>query len=95
LRCFSSQTRLDCDLAESKLLEAARAYHEIPDEASRKGNSMPEMVAVLLSMDSTAAQQRRLAPTRLRMRNTVLEDGFYVTMRITNAAIVRLFDRLD
>jgi hypothetical protein len=40
----SLQSRLDRDLAELKLLEIARAYREVLDEAARNGSSMLEVL---------------------------------------------------
>ena len=54
------QARLDRDLAELKLLEIAKCYREVLDEAARKGSSMLEVLATLIGMEQTARQQRAL-----------------------------------
>ena len=54
------QARLDRDLAELKLLEIAKSYREVLDEAARKGSSMLEVLATLIGMEQTARQQRAL-----------------------------------
>ena len=52
--------RLDRDLAELKLLEIAKAYREVLDEAARKGSSMLEVLAVLVGLETASRQQRAL-----------------------------------
>src|SRR5580700_5126141 len=73
----SLQVRLDRDLAELKLLEIARAYREVLDEAARKGSSMLEVLAVLIGLEAAGRQQRalerRLAQARLPKRKTLEE----------------------
>jgi DNA replication protein DnaC len=92
----SLQVRLDRDLAELKLLEIARAYREVLDEAARKGSSMLEVLAVLIGLESAGRQQRalerRLAQARLPKRKTLEEYDFNFPKRVPKAAIVRLFD---
>jgi DNA replication protein DnaC len=75
----SLQARLDRDLAELKLLEITRAYHAVLDEVARKGSSMLEVLAQLVSLEAASRQQRalgrRLAQVRLPKRKT-LEEMF-------------------
>ena len=56
----SLQARLDRDLVELKLLEIAKSYREVLDEAARKGSSMLEVLATLIGLEQTARQQRAL-----------------------------------
>ena len=58
----SVPSRLDRDLAELKLLEIARAYREVLDEAARKGSSMQEVLGVLIGLEAASRQQRLAAP---------------------------------
>ena len=92
----SLQSRLDRDLAELKLLEIARAYREVLDEAARKGSSMLEVLAGLFGLEACGRQQRalqrRLAQARLPKRKTLEEYDFHFPKRVPKAAIVRLFD---
>src|SRR5262249_35691652 len=92
----SPQARLDRDLAELKLLEIAQAYREVLDEAARKGNSMLEVLGVLVGLEAAGRQQRalqrRLAQARLPKRKTLEEYDFNFPKRVPKAAIVRLFD---
>ena len=92
----SLPSRLDRDLAELKLLEIARAYREVLDEAARKGSSMLEVLGVLIGLEAASRQQRalqrRLAAARLPKRKTLEEYDFTFPKRVPKAAIVRLFD---
>ena len=92
----SEPSRLDRDLAELKLLEIARAYREVLDEAARKGSSMREVLGVLIGLEAASRQQcalqRRLAQARLPQRKTLEEYDFTFPKRVAKAAIVRLFD---
>ena len=67
-------TQLQRDLAELKLLEIARCYREVLDEAARKGSSMLEVLATLIGMEQTIRQQRalerRLRQARLPKQKT-------------------------
>src|SRR6266576_1740534 len=89
-------TPLDRDLAELKLLEIAKCYREVLDEAARKGSSMLEVLATLIGMEQTVRQQRalerRLRQARLPKRKTLAEYDFDFPKRIPKTAIVRLFD---
>ena len=54
------QARLDRDLAELKLLEIAKSYPEVLDEAARKGSSPLEVLRTLIGIEATARKQRAL-----------------------------------
>ncbi len=56
----SLQARLERDLAELKLLEIAKSYREVLDEAARKGSSILEVLATLIGLEQTARRQRAL-----------------------------------
>jgi DNA replication protein DnaC len=90
------QARLDRDLAELKLLEIAKSYREVLDEAARKGSSMLEVLATLIGMEQTVRQQRalerRLKQARLPKQKTLADYQFDFPKRIPKAAILRLFD---
>ena len=90
------QSRLDRDLVELKLLEIAKSYREVLDEAARKGSSMLEVLATLIGMEQTTRQQRalerRLQQARLPKLKTLAEYDFSFPKRIPKAAILRLFD---
>jgi DNA replication protein DnaC len=92
----SVPSRLDRDLAELNLLEIARAYREVRDEAARTGSSMREVLGVLIGLEAARRQQRalqrRLAQARLPKRKTLEESDFTFPKRVAKAAIVRLFD---
>jgi DNA replication protein DnaC len=89
-------TQLDRDLADLKLLEIARCYREVLDEAARKGSSMLEVLATLVGMEQTVRQQhaleRRIRQARLPKRKTLAEYDFNFPKRVPKTAIVRLFD---
>ena len=53
-------TQLERDLADLKLLEIAKHYREVLDDAARKGSSMLEVLATLIGMEQTVRQQRAL-----------------------------------
>ena len=61
------QARLDRDLAELKLLQIAKSYREVLDEAARKGSSFLEVLAILIGAEQAAREQRALE-RRLRER---------------------------
>ena len=90
------QSRLDRDLVELKLLEIAKSYREVLDEAARKGSSMLEVLATLIGMEQTTHQQRalerRLQQARLPKLKTLAEYDFSFPKRMPKAAILRLFD---
>ncbi len=52
--------QLDRDLADLKLLEIAKCYREVLDEAARTGSSMLEVFGSLIGMEQTIRQQRAL-----------------------------------
>jgi DNA replication protein DnaC len=90
------QSRLDRDLADLKLLEIARGYREVLDEAGRKGSSLLEVLSLLIGMEATARQQRalerRIREARLPPRKTLAEYDFSFPKKIPKTAILRLFD---
>ena len=90
------QARLDHDLAELKLLEIAKSYREVLDEAARKGSSMLEVLATLIGMEQAIRQQRalerRLRESRLPKLKTLTEYDFDFPKRIPKAAVLRMFD---
>jgi DNA replication protein DnaC len=90
------QARLDRDLVELKLLEIAKGYREVLDEAARKGSSCLDVLAILIGMEQTAREQRalerRLREARLPKQKTVTEYDFKFPKRIPKATIMRLFD---
>jgi len=92
----SVRARLDRDLAELKLLEIAKSYPEVVDEAARKGSSTLEVLATLIGLEQTARRQRalerRLLQARLPKQKTLAEYDFNFPKRIPKAAILRLFD---
>jgi hypothetical protein len=51
------QARLERDLAELKLLEIAKSYREVLDEAARKGTSFLEVLATLIGLEQAAGEQ--------------------------------------
>src|SRR5271157_3986057 len=87
----SLQARLDRDLADLKLLEIAKSYREVLDEAARKGTSMLEVLATLIGMEQTIRQQRalerRIRQARLPKRKTLTEYVFTFPKRIPKTAI--------
>jgi DNA replication protein DnaC len=90
------QARLDRDLAELKLLEIAKSYRDVLDEAARKGTSFLEVLAILIGLELAAREQRalerRLREARLPKQKTLAEYDFKFPKRIPKAAILRLFD---
>ena len=90
------QARLDRDLAELKLLEIAKSYREVLDEAARKGTSVLEVLAILIGLELAAreqrALQRRLREARLPKQKTLADYDFKFPKRIPKAVILRLFD---
>jgi DNA replication protein DnaC len=89
-------TQLERDLADLRLLEIARCYREVLDDAARKGSSMLQTLATLVGMEQTVRQQRalerRLRQARLPKQKTLADYDFDFPKRIAKAAIVRLFD---
>ena len=92
----TAQVRLDRDLADLKLLEIAKCYREVLDDAARKASSMLETLATLIGIEQAARQQRalerRLREARLPKQKTLAEYEFDFPKRIAKAAVVRLFD---
>src|SRR5258708_23985157 len=89
-------TQLDRDLAELKLLEFARCYREVLEEAARKGSSMLDVLATLIGMEQTVRQQRalerRLRQARLPQPKTLADYDFNLPQRLSQTPLVRLFD---
>jgi DNA replication protein DnaC len=89
-------TQLDRDLADLKLLEIARCYREVLDEAARKGCALLEVLTTLIGMEQTVRQQRalerRLRQAHLPKQKTLADYDFDFPKRIAKTAIVRLFD---
>jgi hypothetical protein len=44
-------------LADLRLIEIAKAYREVHDEAARQGSSMLEILGTLIGMEQAARQQ--------------------------------------
>ena len=92
----TAQARLERDLIELKLLEVAKCYREVLDEAARKQSSMVEVLAMLVGIEQATRQQRalerRLQQARLPKQKTLAEYQFDFPKRIPKAAILRLFD---
>ena len=92
----SPHARLERDLAELRLLEIAKRYREVLDDAARKGSSMLEVLATLIGLEQTVraqrALERRLRDARLPQRKTLADYNFAFPKRVPKAAIVRLFD---
>jgi DNA replication protein DnaC len=90
------QARLNRVLAELKLLEIAKSFRDVLDEATRKGTSFSEVLAILIGREQAARQQRplerRLRGARLPKQKTLAEYDFKFPKRIPKAAILRLFD---
>jgi DNA replication protein DnaC len=90
------QARLDRDLADLKLVEIAKHYREVLDEAARKGSSALEVLATLIGIEQTSRQQRalerRLKESRLPKQKTLAGYEFGFPKRVPKAAILRLFD---
>ncbi len=90
-------TQLDRDLADLKLLEIAKRYREVLDDAARRGSSMLEVLTTLIGMEQTLRQQRalerRLRQARLpKAKNLDVDYNFNFPKRVPKTAIVRLFD---
>lgn len=92
----TAQTRLERDLAELKLLEIAKSYREVLDEAARKGTSLLEVLALLIGSEQTArelrALERRLREARLPKQKTLAGYEFDFPKRVPKTAILHLFD---
>jgi DNA replication protein DnaC len=92
----SLPAQLERDLADLRLLEIARCYREVLDDAARKGSSMLQVLTTLIGMEQTVRRQRalerRLRQARLPKQKTLADYDFDFPKRIAKAAIVRLFD---
>ena len=73
----SLSAQLERDLADLRLLEIARCYREVLDDAARKGSSMLQVLATLVAMEQTVRQQRalerRLRQARLPKQKTLAD----------------------
>jgi len=91
-----SPTQLDRDLADLKLLEIAKRYREVLDEAARKGSSLLETLATLVGMEQAVrtqrALERRLRQARLPKQKTLADYDFAFPKRIAKTAVIHLFD---
>lgn len=91
-----ADSQLDRDLAELKLLEIAKSYREVLDEAARKGSSSLEVLRTLIGMEAAARHERALArrirEARLPPLKTLADYDFNFPKRVPKAAILRLFD---
>src|SRR6201998_2136549 len=92
----SLSMQLERDLADLKLLEIARCYREVLDDAARKGSSMLEVLTTLIGMEQAVraqrALERRLRQARLPKQKTLADYDFNFPKRIPKTAIVRLCD---
>ncbi len=90
------QARLERDRAELKLPEIARADREVLDQAARKGSSMLEVLTTRFGLEQAARRQRalprRLREPRLPKLKTLADYDFSFPKKISQAAILRLFD---
>jgi DNA replication protein DnaC len=95
-RSEDSNSPLDRDLAELKLLAIAKSYREVLDEAGRKGSSALEVLRTLIGLEAADRQQRalarRLLDARLPQHKTLAGYDFTFPRRIPKANILRLFD---
>ena len=84
------------DLANLRLLEIAKVYREVLDEAARKGSSPLEVLRLLIGVEAAARQQRALArrirEARLPKMKTLADYDFNFPKRIPKTVILRLFD---
>jgi DNA replication protein DnaC len=91
-----ADSQFDRDLTELKLLEIAKSYHEVLDEAARKGSSALEVLRTLIGMEAAArhgrALARRIREARLPPLKTLADYDFNFPKRVPKAAILRLFD---
>jgi DNA replication protein DnaC len=89
-------SQLDRDLAALRLLEIAKTYREVLDEAARKGSSPLEVLRILIGIEATARQQRawarRIREARLPKLKTLAGYDFTAPKSAPKAAILRLFD---
>ncbi|HEV3023543.1 MAG TPA: ATP-binding protein, partial [Pirellulales bacterium] len=73
-------SQLDRDLADLKLLEIAKSYREVLDEAARKASSPLEVLRTLIGIEATARKQRalerRIRQAHLPKRKTLAEYDF-------------------
>ncbi|HJT32906.1 MAG TPA: IS21-like element helper ATPase IstB [Pirellulales bacterium] len=91
-----TNSQLDRDLAELKLLEIGKSYREVLDEAARKGSSSLEVLRTLIGMEAAARHERALArrirEARLPPLKTLADYDFSFPKRVPKAALLRIFD---
>jgi DNA replication protein DnaC len=91
-----TNSQLDRDLAELKLLEIGKSYREVLDEAARKGSSSLEVLRTLIGMEAAARHERALArrirEARLPPLKTLADYDFNFPKRVPKAALLRIFD---
>jgi DNA replication protein DnaC len=91
-----ADSQLDRDLEELKLLEIAKSYREMLDEAARKGSSSLEVLRTLIGMEAAARHERALArrirEARLPPLKTLADYDFNFPKRVPKATLLRLFD---
>jgi DNA replication protein DnaC len=79
-------TQLERDLTELRLLEIAKCYREVLDEAARKGSSLLEVLVTLIATERTVRQQRalerRLRQARLAKQKTLADYDFTFPKRV-------------
>ena len=69
-------SQLDRDLAELKLLEIAKAYREVLDEAARKGSSVLEILQTLIGLEVNGPSRTRPgAPAERRQASQTQDFG--------------------
>ncbi len=89
-------TPLERDLMDLKLLEIAKNYRDVLDDAARQGSSMLEVLTTLIGMEQTVRHQRalerRLCQAHLPKLKTLADYDFDFPKRVPKTAIVRLFD---
>ena len=82
----SLQARLDRDLADLKLVEIAKSYREVLDEAARKGSSMLEVLCTLIGLEQTVRNQRALERRLPPGATPQAEDTGRVQLRLPQAS---------
>jgi DNA replication protein DnaC len=84
------------DLHILKLTRIAENYREVLDDASRKNNSILEILKTLVADEVVArserALKRRISQARLPKKKTLQEYDFDFPKRLSKQRILRLFD---
>ncbi len=84
------------DLHILKLTRIAEIYREVLDDASRKNNSILEILKTLVADEVVArserALKRRISQARLPKKKTLQEYDFDFPKRLSKQRILRLFD---